>query len=535
VDSLIERIVIHGYRCFPHLDFQPNAGLNIVVGENEAGKSTLLEAIALALTGRSNGRWIGEELNPFWFHRPTVLDFFARNGTEDRARAPELRIELFFSNNVDLFQPLRGVHNSLNLDAPGVAVRAFPAEDYRGEFAAYLDSEPPTVLPVEFYAVEWTDFSGEKITRRPKALSTSFIDSRTIRSTSGIDVHTREMLSSHLAEEERVQISLAHRRSRQELTEQTLADINARIREASARLHHRPLGLQMDQSARASWESGIVPQVDDIPFAMSGQGQQAAIKVALAMSRTADSTTFVLVEEPENHLSHTSLARLVGRIQELAAVEQQLFISTHSSYVLNRLGVDTLLLLGAAGIARLGDLDPTTVEYFRKLAGYDTLRLVLAEKVVLVEGPSDAIVFARCFSDVVGKAPQDLGVDVISMNGLTFRRALDLCKALDRRVVALRDNDGEDPDELRAELGDLLAPPRRQMLISAPAEGRTLEPQLIHATGEDVLRGVLGRKDSTNVLAWMTRNKAEAALRIHDSSTSITYPSYITDAVTLVK
>jgi putative ATP-dependent endonuclease of OLD family len=57
---MIERVVIRGYRCFKLLDFEPNARLNIVVGDNAAGKSTLLEAIGLALTGRSNGRWAGE-------------------------------------------------------------------------------------------------------------------------------------------------------------------------------------------------------------------------------------------------------------------------------------------------------------------------------------------------------------------------------------------------------------------------------------------------------------------------------------------
>jgi putative ATP-dependent endonuclease of the OLD family len=533
---MIHRVIISGYRCFEHLDFEPNGGLNVVVGDNESGKSTLLEAIALALTGRSNGRWLGEELNPFWFHRPTVLEFFKRNGTHDPAPPPELRIELYLSQEHDVFQPLRGVHNSRNEDVPGVSVRAFPAEEYRAELRTYLKSDPPTVLPVEFYAVDWTDFSGERITRRPKPLSASFIDSRTIRSTSGIDFHTREILSGHLADAERVEISLAHRQARQRITDETLAEINKRIAEANAELHHRPLGLQMDQSSRASWETGIVPQVDDIPFAMAGQGQQAAIKIALAMSRSADVATFVLVEEPENHLSHTSLARLVHRISALATANQQLFVSTHSSYVLNRLGVDTLLLLGDAGVARFGQLDESTVQYFRKLAGgYDTLRLVLAERVVLVEGPSDAIVFERCFRDAVGMSPLDHGVDVLSMNGLTFKRALELCRALDREVIALRDNDGEDPDELVTDLGPLVSPPKRRMLVSAPEAGRTLEPQLVHANGEDRLREVLGLTASTNVGAWMTRNKTEAALRILDCTTAITYPSYIAEAVDLVR
>lgn len=532
---MIDRIVIRGYRCFEQLEFEPNRGLNVVVGDNESGKSTLLEAIALALTGRSNGRWLGEELNPFWFHRPAVLDFFARSGSQDPAPPPELLIELYLSDTCDVFQPLRGVHNSRNEDAPGVSVRAFPSEDYRTELRTYLQSGPPTVLPVEFYTVEWTDFSGERIARRPKALSTSFIDSRTIRSTSGIDFHTREILGGHLADAERVEISLAHRLARQRITDETLAAINKRIAEANAELHHRPLGLQMDQSSRASWESGIVPQVDDIPFALAGQGQQAAIKIALAMSRSADIATFVLIEEPENHLSHTSLARLVRRISELATADQQLFVSTHSSYVLNRLGVDALLLLTEGAIARFGQLDDSTVRYFRKLAGYDTLRLVLAEKVVLVEGPSDAIVFERCFRDAVGTSPLDHGVDVLSMNGLTFRRALELCQACDRQVVALRDNDGEDPDQLIADLGTLVLPPKRRMLVSAPEAGTTLEPQLIRANGENRLRELLGLNPSTDVEAWMTRNKAEAALRIFDCQTTITYPQYITDGVNLVQ
>jgi|SRR5579875_2147597 len=73
---MITRVIISGYRCFKHLDFVPYGTTNLVVGANEAGKSTLLEAIALALTGRINGRWATEELNPFWFHRPSALAYF---------------------------------------------------------------------------------------------------------------------------------------------------------------------------------------------------------------------------------------------------------------------------------------------------------------------------------------------------------------------------------------------------------------------------------------------------------------------------
>jgi putative ATP-dependent endonuclease of the OLD family len=397
---MITRIIISGYRCFKHLDFVPQPTINLIVGANEAGKSTLLEAIELGLTGRINGRWATEELNPFWFHRPSALAYFAQRAGKTIA-LPEISIELYLSPQIDALQHLRGVHNSQKQDAPGVALRVAPSPDYRQELAAYLAGDPPALLPVEYYAVEWRDFADQPLIRRPKELATSMIDSRTIRSSSGVDYHTREMLSEHLDEKERAEISLAHRASRQQLTETTLKAVNTRLAQDNAALHSSPIGLQMDQSARSGWEGVVVPQVGEIPFAMAGQGQQAMIKVALAMSRTAHAT-FVLIEEPENHLSHTSLQRLIARIEALAGDSQQIFIGTHSSFVLNRIGIDKLVLLHDGQASKLSGLTPSTIGYFRKLSGYDTLRLILAESVVLVEGPSDAIVFERAYRDATG-------------------------------------------------------------------------------------------------------------------------------------
>jgi len=532
---VIERIVIEGYRLFSRLDMAPNPGMNIVVGDNESGKSTLLEAIALALTGKINGRWASEELNPFWFHRPTVVKFFQTYGTEEATAPPQLLIEIYLSNEIDALQHLRGVHNTLQTDCPGVALGVTPSEDYRSELSEYMDSDPPTVLPVEFYEIAWRDFADNRLGRRPRELATSYIDSRTVRSTSGVDYHTREMLSEHLDSRERALISLAHRRSRQHITDNTLGEINKRIEESSRELHQNPIGLQMDQSTRASWETGIVPQVEDIPFAMSGQGQQAAIKMSLAMSRTADACTFVLIEEPENHLSYTRLWRLIARIQALAGDDQQLFVCTHSSFVLNRLGVDRLLLLNDGVPARLSGLEQSTVDYFRKLAGYDTLRLALADKAVLVEGPSDAIIFERGYRDETGASPIEAGIDVISMGGLTFKRALELCAALDRGAVVLRDNDGKTPVEIREGLEDLLEQGKRELFVGDPSGGETLEPQMVAANGEETLREALKLGESTDVESWMSNNKTEAALWIHDSERTVTMPPYIMEAIKFLR
>src|SRR5258706_7127424 len=103
-----------------------------------------------------------------------------------------------------------------------------------------MGDAPPVVLPVEFYKVDWRDFSDRVLTARPKELAVSFIDSRTIRSTSGVDYHTREMLSGHLDAKGRAQISLAHRVAKQYITDTHLTGINERIAEGSRSLHDRP-------------------------------------------------------------------------------------------------------------------------------------------------------------------------------------------------------------------------------------------------------------------------------------------------------
>lgn len=532
---MIERIVITGYRRFRNLLLEPSPGMNILVGDNEAGKSTLLEAIGLALTGRINGKWAQEELNPYWFNHDAVREFFASLRTHSPLAPPEILIELYLTNDDDALQELRGVHNTHQEAVPGVRIRIAPSDEYSAEFAAYLaDADRPDLLPVEYYDVEWLDFSDGTLKRRPKALGLSVIDSRTIRSTSGVDFHTREMLADFIEVKERAAISVAHRRARHMITEGSLGDVNARIAAEGAAIHDKKLGLQMDQSANASWEAGIVPQVDDIPFGMSGQGQQAAIKVALAMSKAAEHTAFVLIEEPENHLSHTSLTRLVDRIEKLAGT-RQVFLTTHSSFVLNRLGLDRLRLLHGGRASGFDALTPDTVRYFQRLSGFDSLRLVLARTVVLVEGPSDEMLFARAFRDKHLEAPLARGIDVISMQGVALARSLELCAAIGRRVAALRDNDGKAPAHWEERVKEHLEVGTRQLFIGLPTEGATLEPQVLGVNDDAAVRELLDYDGPLSTLDWMSSNKTEAALRIAESATGINYPSYISDAIEFVE
>jgi len=101
-------------------------------------------------------------------------------------------------------------------------------------------------------------------------------------------------------------------------------------------------------------------------------------------------------------LSHAKLNELISEIKD-SQVGKQIVISTHSSFVANKLGLDSLILLnidettGKRETVRLNDLLPETMKFFERLSGYDTLRLLLCKKAILVEGDSDELVIQKAY------------------------------------------------------------------------------------------------------------------------------------------
>ncbi len=65
----IDKIIIENFKCFKgQFPLKLNKGLNILVGDNETGKSTILEAIHLVLSGLLNGKYIKLKLTQDLFN-----------------------------------------------------------------------------------------------------------------------------------------------------------------------------------------------------------------------------------------------------------------------------------------------------------------------------------------------------------------------------------------------------------------------------------------------------------------------------------
>ena len=204
------------------------------------------------------------------------------------------------------------------------------------------------------------------------------IDTSLVKGYLGPNKYLSRIISDILEDKDRHLLSIAYRKLKKAFIEETgIKAINEHLEKKKGDVTNKNLTVSMDMSTRSTWESSITAHLNDIPFDNVGKGEQCRVQMKLAIEAAGDSNV-LLIEEPENHLSHSNMSRLIGEITQKKD-ERQIVIATHSNFVLNKLGINNLKLLSSnANPMSLADLLPDTKDYFMKLPGYNTLRLILS-------------------------------------------------------------------------------------------------------------------------------------------------------------
>ena len=533
----ITRIYVEGFKRFTKFELELNPTFNVIVGDNETGKSTLLEAIGLALTGQYGGRLIQYAIDPFLFNAASVAEFFLRQQSGENWPPPHILIEAYLGSTKDdpSFGKLKGTNNTKSEDCAGLEIKIEVDEDHVEALKEYAaDGSNPMVLPVEFYKATWKSFKDERITIRKLPFRTAAIDTSLGPMYRGPNKYLSQVANDVLNESQRRALSLEYKKLQHRFSQEPgVKAINDHLEEQGNPATAKKLSIQMDMSSRSSWDSAITAHLDDIPFAFAGKGEQCRIQLRLAIAG-AEQSKVLLIEEPENHLSHSNLSVLLKDIQE-DCTDQQVVLTTHSGFVLNKLGIDNLRLISPNGNAAvLNGLDPETKDYFMKLPGYDTLRLILSQKSILVEGPSDELIVQRAYRDKHGRLPLEDGVDVISVGALAFKRFLEIAKLMDLDARVVTDNDGS-VAELQEKYADFLNGecPTIGIFYDEDEAFPTLEPQLLKANSLGTLNSILEKSygDEQSLLKHMKRNKTDCALKMFETAETWITPEYISNAI----
>lgn len=539
---VITKIHIKNFKIFKgSFKLELNKGLNILVGDNEAGKSTIIEAVHLVLSGLHNGRYLRNELSQYLFNNEVVADYLEslEEGKTPKP-LPEILIEIYLDNVAEF----EGDGNSEKIKASGFSLKIEFDENYQKEYEELIKLEKIKTLPIEYYTVYWESFArNDNITPRRIPIKSALIDSSSNKYQNGSDIYISRIVKEFLESNEIVEVSQAHRKMKETFMDnEAIKKINEKIKVAS-KISDKKVELSVELSSKNAWESSLMTYIANVPFHYIGKGEQCLIKTKLALGhKKAKEANLILIEEPENHLSYSKLNQLINDIKNDSG-EKQVLISTHSSFVANKLGLEHLILLNNRETMKLGELSPDTYRFFERLAGYDTLRLILCKKAILVEGDSDELVVQKAFmvkND--NKLPIEKGIDVISV-GISFLRFLEIAEKIGTEVAVVTDNDG-DVEALNKKyenyLGENAKPNIKICFDTVEDTGtipdfnyNTLEPKLLKANSRETLNKVFGKtyQNDDDLLKHMRANKTECALKVFETTEELQFPQYILDAI----
>lgn len=533
----INKVIIENYKCFKGRFTLPlSKDINIIVGNNEAGKSTIIEAIHICLTGLLNGRHLRNLLSQYLFNHEIEKEYLESLKNDKKLSPPSITIEVYLEEGPALFE---GNNNLERTKYSGVSLKVEFDQEYSAQYEQLLKTEKElNSIPIEYYKVTWRSFARDGVTSQSIPFKSAIIDSTATRFQNGSDIYISRIVRNELDEKQKVDISQAYRNLKEQFKEEpSVQKINKKIT-SIADISEKEVKIGVNLATKDAWEFGLTTFLDDIPFQNIGKGEQCIIKTNLSLgNKTTQNAGVILIEEPENHLSHTKLNQFVRGITRKSE-NKQVVITTHDNFVANKLGLNNLILLHNQRVIGIKDLKEDTQRFFQKLPGYQTLRMLLSKKAVLVEGDSDELIVQKAYmKSNNGLLPIENEIDVISVK-LTFKRFLYIAEQLLIPVAVVTDNDQDYKKKVENKYSEFQDINSITIFADSRNELNTLEPQFVDANKDDLekLCQVIGIDfnefdTSKKISEKMKTMKTEWALKVFDSDVDLNFPDYINKAI----
>ncbi len=165
----IKSLTINGFKKFKNFSIKFNENLNIIVGENEAGKSTILEAIRIVLSQQYRN-----------VDKSTLKDFFNKENVEKFKKnpcistLPKIVIELEFGLDDDVNSAyFYGENNIKQETSYGICFECKINDDLENDIEQLIEDGN---IPYEYYSLVWKTFAGRIFYSLKKPLKSIFID-----------------------------------------------------------------------------------------------------------------------------------------------------------------------------------------------------------------------------------------------------------------------------------------------------------------------------------------------------------------------
>lgn len=520
--NYIKSLHIEGFRKFQTLDVEFNEHMNILVGENEAGKSTILDAIKTVLNQqyRTTDKSVLRDL----FNAQMVAAFKADPSVKTLPRI-YIEIELVLNpqqNNATYFYG--EVYGQRKQQTEKFGIR-FECK-YDEELGVGMEqSIQEGKIPYEYYALTWTTFANRPYQMIKRPLNFLSIDTTSSATAPSFNYFNRTLFTNKYDDATKAK---AKNEFRDKLIE---AFDNLGLPALS---ENQKFGVD---SKKVVLETVLSIYEDSIALENRGSGMESLIKTQIALNR-ANGLDVILMEEPENHLSFSTLRKMLQQISDQQD-NSQIIVATHSNMIASRLNLKNVLWITEGRAKSLIGVKSDVAEFFVRADDNAFLQLLLSKKVFLVEGATEFLLLPMFYQQITGHSIEGDGISVISCNGISYKRYLEIAKATDKRIAVVTDNDGN-AQRIAEAASFNQANNLQHIFMGATVEDWTWEV-CIYKENIDILDGMIDIQagaaykfhdtDYGAVLGKMLNHKVDVAYQMLTSDKTFAVPQYIKDAI----
>lgn len=463
----IEKLTIKKFRSIDHLVVEFNKGVNIIVGENNVGKTTIIDAIRICLSLGRQWRDIGVK-NPedFYIDSSVISDVlepieftieFKIEEAEDRNLfhsllwqdpasivPPSLRLNFHYDIEIDIrgneklkWKVLGGHDAVVDMSELQQIYYSYlePLRNAEQELRPYANNNKVTSLFRDMTSYEKADPSGKKtinLTHEKKnELSQAIENVLQNDDWTGLISTGQSFINEHL---EKADIKKKSSKVHLKLLEYKYDNIVKGLLTRKPVYSDPVLGTNVhlqkyfDISQNGLGDNNIILASAILGDLKSRRDQKIEHYYAL------------LIEEPEAHLHPQRQNTFFNYLNTLQDLGVQIFITSHSPTITAKSNLDNLLILQkdeayktSFFTTRRSVLTSKNKDYLRKFLDVTKSQLFFASGCILVEGISEALLLP-IFAKMTGK-DYDLdknGIEIVNINGVAFEPFANLFNANDK-------------------------------------------------------------------------------------------------------
>jgi putative ATP-dependent endonuclease of OLD family len=480
----LEKLNIKNFRGIKELNLNFNSSVNIIIGENNAGKSAIIDALRICLSIGKQWKDIGikndedfhinvNELNSplhpiefslvFKIETPKDREYFQsllwQNPDDPNDINLQIQARYSLETNPKGNQVLRwDIWGGQN---PGQRIKP---EEAQLLFYSYLEPLRNAELELRPYA------KGNKVTSLFKEM-------------------TKYKKVNEEGEEEEVELNIDKKNQLANTLQNVIQDkdwtgvvktgetfVNehlekADIRKKESRVHLKLLEYKYDNIVKGVLTrkpvyqeellSGDYTQQKYFDISQNGLGENNLILASSVLgdlkNRRAEQIEHyyaLLIEEPEAHLHPQKQNSFFNYLSSLKDLRVQIFITSHSPTITAKSDLDNLLVLQKQEdlisnfALKKSELSPNNKNYLKKFLDVTKSQLFFSNGTIMVEGISEALLLP-VFAEIMGEEfnLDKNGIELININGVAFEpfaklyNSEDASKRLSAFCSIITDND----------------------------------------------------------------------------------------------